>query len=317
MVQRSLYTSSYTSLGVKEVTKTLSFGSNTTLAKMQEGKLYIKQYSVTAYNSNALLDFYYTDGDDIWYFSSRKSQAWDDYGSLTGTSSSSSGTSSGIKLSKNGEKAEGYLQSRWTVWHINSDGSTDDSRVSASEMITFEPYVKNTDISDYQNGNVVSIFYKDMDGAVWTFNANKKYVIKKMSYFVPEQEKDNVADFRGVAAVVYNGQNIKQIIYNHDVIWRLKSLYQKTVTTNAVMDIYTRAKTIYIYVPLSDIDNVINDINAFKLVAINNVSLSSSAKVYISKTSSKYEISILQLDNINDIINKPENKLLFELLSDI
>ncbi|MGT2914623.1 hypothetical protein I6J14_04225 [Streptococcus dysgalactiae] len=313
MVQKSLYTSSYTSLGVKEVTKSNTLTSSwTTLAKMQEGKLYIKQYSVTAYNSNALLDFYYTDGDDIWYFSSRKSQAWDDYGSLAGTSSSSSGTSSGLKLSKNGEKAEGYLQSRWTVWHINSDGSTDDSRVSASEMITFEPYVKNTDISDYQNGNVVNIFYKDTDGTIWTFNANKKNVIKKMSYFVPEQEKDNVADFRGVTDVIYNSQHIKQIIYNHDVIWRLKSLYQKTVTTSAVMDIYTRAKTIYIYVPLSDIDNVINDINSFKLVAINNVSLSSSAKVYISKTPSKYSISILQLDNVSDIQNITENKLLFE-----
>ncbi|MCB2829999.1 hypothetical protein [Streptococcus dysgalactiae] len=220
MVQKSLYASSYTSLGVKEVTKSNTLTSSwTTLAKMQEGKLYIKQYSVTAYNSNALLDFYYTDGDDIWYFSSRKSQAWDDYGSLSGTSSSSSSSSSGIKLSKNGEKAEGYLQSRWTVWHINSDGSTDDSRVSASEMITFEPYVKNTDISDYQNGNVVSIFYKDTDGAIWTFNANKKYVTKKMSFFAPEQSKDNIADFRGVTDVIYNSQHIKQIIYNHEVIW--------------------------------------------------------------------------------------------------
>ncbi|WP_283265410.1 hypothetical protein [Streptococcus dysgalactiae] len=219
MVQRSLYTSSYTSLGVKEVTKTLSFGSNTTLAKMQEGKLYIKQYSVTAYNSNALLDFYYTDGGDIWYFKSRKSQAWDDYGLLTGSSSSSSGTSSVLKVSKNGKKEEGRLQSRWTVWHINSDGSTDDSKVSVSEMIAFEPYVKNTDISDYQNGNVVSIFYKDTDGVIWTFNANKKNVIKKMSYFVPEQTKDNVADFRGVTDVIYNSQHIKQIIYNHEVIW--------------------------------------------------------------------------------------------------
>lgn len=246
MVQKSLYTSSYTSLGVKEVTKSNTLTSSwTTLAKMQEGKLYIKQYSVTAYNSNTLLDFYYTDGDDIWYFSSRKSQAWDDYGSLAGTSSSSSGTSSGLKLSKNGEKAEGYLQSRWTVWHINSDGSTDDSRVSASEMITFEPYVKNTDISDYQNGNVVSIFYKDMGGAVWTFNANKKYVIKKMSYFVPEQEKDNVVDFRGVAAVIYNSQHIKQIIYNHEVVW---SKLIKPITVNELsIQVQNNSASIIIY----------------------------------------------------------------------
>ncbi|MGT2915628.1 hypothetical protein I6J14_05355 [Streptococcus dysgalactiae] len=245
MVQKSLYTSSYTSVSVKEVTKTLSFGSNTTLAKMQEGELYIKQYSDTAYDSNDLLDFYYTDGDNIWYFKSRKSQAWDDYGLLTGKSSSSSDTSLGLKLSKNGEKAEGRLQSRWTVWHINSDGSTDDSRISASEMITFEPYVKNTDISDYQNGNVVSIFYKDMDGAVWTFNANKKYVIKKMSYFVPEQEKDNVVDFRGVAAVIYNSQHIKQIIYNHEVVW---SKLIKPITVNELsIQVQNNSASIIIY----------------------------------------------------------------------
>ncbi|WP_226314070.1 hypothetical protein [Streptococcus dysgalactiae] len=220
MVQKSLYTSSYTSISTRQVTKSNTLtSSTTTLAKMQKGNLYIKTYTESKFNSDSLLDFYYTDGDDIWYFRSRKSQVWDDYGSLIGTSSSSSSTSSGLRPSKNGEKAEGYLQSRWTVWHINSDGSTDDSRISASEMITFEPYVKNTDISDYQNGNVVNIFYKDMDGAIWTFNANKKYVTKKMSFFVPERAKDNVADFRDISSVVYNEQNIKQIIYNHEVIW--------------------------------------------------------------------------------------------------
>ncbi|SUN53736.1 Uncharacterised protein [Streptococcus dysgalactiae] len=112
-------------------------------------------------------------------------------------------------------------------------------------MITFEPYVKNTDISDYQNGNVVSIFYKDMDGAVWTFNANKKYVIKKMSYFVPEQEKDNVVDFRGVAAVIYNSQHIKQIIYNHEVVW---SKLIKPITVNELsIQVQNNSASIIIY----------------------------------------------------------------------
>ncbi|MCB2844006.1 hypothetical protein [Streptococcus dysgalactiae] len=245
MVQKSLYTSSYTSLGVKEVTKTLSFGSNTTLAKMQKGELYIKHYSVDAYYSDDLLDFYYTDGNNIWYFKSRKSQAWDDYGLLTGTSSSSSGTSSGLKVSKNGKKEEGRLQRRWTVWHINSDGSTDDTRVSASEMITFEPYVKNTDIEDYNNGNVVNIFFIDNDGAIWTFNANKKYVIKRMSVFVPEQSKDNVADFRGVTAVIYNKQTIQQIVYNHEVVW---SKLIKPITVNELsIQVQNNSASIIIY----------------------------------------------------------------------
>ena len=114
-------------------------------------------------------------------------------------------------------------------------------------------------------------------------------------------------------SITIDGRSIGRVICNNKVIWRLKSLYQKTVTTNAVMDIYKRAETIYIYIPLSDIDNVINDINAFKLVAINNVSLPSSAKVYINKKSSKYSISILQLDNASDIQNSTENKLLFEI----
>ncbi|MCB2847350.1 hypothetical protein K3N62_07760 [Streptococcus dysgalactiae subsp. dysgalactiae] len=217
MVQKSLYTSSYTSISTRQVTKSNTLtSSTTTLAKMQKGNLYIKTYTESKFNSDSLLDFYYTDGDDIWYFRSRKSQVWDDYATLASSSSSST---SRLRASKNGEKAEGKLTKTWTVWHINSDGSTDDSRVSASEMITFEPYVKNTDISDYQNGNVVNIFFIDNDGAIWTFNANNKYVIKRMSAFVPEQAKDNVADFRGVTDVIYNSQHIKQIIYNHEVIW--------------------------------------------------------------------------------------------------
>lgn len=127
---------------------------------------------------------------------------------------------------------------------------------------------------------------------------------------------EKIADFRNVTSVIYNHQTIKQVIYNREVIWKLKSLYQKMVTTKSIMDIYIKAKTIYIYVPLSDIDNVISDINVLKLIAINDVNLSSSAKVYIGKTPKNYTISILQLDNASDIKNKQENKLLFEYLED-
>ncbi|SUN44705.1 phage protein [Streptococcus equi subsp. equi] len=174
-------------------------------------------------------------------------------------------------------------------------------------------YITISDRYNFDAGRDVDIYKIISSTQADVYKANK-YNYQSLATPSPSEMPSTPKNDSLYQSITIDGRAIGRVICNNKVIWRLKSLYQKTVTTNAVMDIYKRAKTIYIYIPLSDIDNVINDINAFKLVAINNVSLSSSAKVYIYKKSSKYNISILQLDNASDIQNSTENKLLFEKL---
>lgn len=204
MAEKTLYTSSLTSVSVKPVNKDLSLGTSTMLSKMQIGMPYIKGYS-RPYSSDNFIDFYFTDGSRVWYFNSRKSQVWDDYTLLM-------------------------------------------------------PPVKN-----------------------------------------------NVADFRGVTDVIYNNQNIKQIIYNRTTLWQGGPAQQAVVNIIGTLDLRLSYNTIYFYVLHDDIKPYL--LSKPKAIHINDEVLDGAQISYGEPSGGYVLVTLSNVRNFAGDRDRQDNKL--------
>lgn len=173
MAEKTLYTSSLTSVSVKPVNKDLSLGTSTMLSKMQIGMPYIKGYS-GSYNSDNFIDFYFTDGSRVWYFNSRKSQVWDDYTLLMPPVKNNVADFRGVTdVIYNNQHIKQIIYNRTTLWQrgyesqqqavVNIIGTLD-LRLSYN---TIYFYVLHDDIKPYLLSKVKTIHINDevLDGA--------------------------------------------------------------------------------------------------------------------------------------------------------
>lgn len=192
-----------------------------------------------------------------------------------------------------------------SVKPVNRDLSLGTSTVLSKMQIGI-PYVKGY-IGPYSSDNFIDFYFTD-GSRIWHFNSRKSKVWDDFMSLMPPV-KNNVADFRGVIDVVYNGQDIKQIIYNRTTLWQrgYESQQQAVVNIIGKLDLRLSYNTIYFYVLHDDVKPYL--LSKPKAIHINDEVLD-GAQISYGEPSSGYVL--VTLSNVRGFAgdkDKQDNKL--------